>query len=93
MVLCHVTVPRKTDWIHGGGRKLVQIINENINFFFLRKKPSSCYFKFQQRFRILFHVGRSDFPNLLSHYPFGFLIHICILSCLHLSGIKTVKRK
>lgn len=33
MVLCHVTVPRKTDWIHGGGRKLVQIINENINFF------------------------------------------------------------
>lgn len=45
MVLCHIIAPSKIDWINCGGRKLVQIINENANFFLIRKKEGALEFQ------------------------------------------------
>lgn len=86
MVLCHLIAPTKAGWSHCGEGSLLKLMKM---LPFLNKEDErspwirSCYFKFQQRFRFSFDVGRSDFPrsfplhfpNLPSRYLLGCLIH------------------
>jgi hypothetical protein len=98
MVLCHILASSKTDWIHCGGRKLVEIINENVhNFLFLfcfvwflfvfliRKRKGTLKF----RAVILnfnrdseFHLVLADLISQTWSLITGFLLHTHILGSI-----------